>query len=65
MNGGREKAMKKMIAVIALAIAVILTAPLAEVQAAKMRRIGILVTRTKPNANDKAFMQGLRDLGWV
>ena len=57
--------MKKIIAVFALALIVLVSFPPAHAQAGKMRRIGFLLTRAKPNANDKVFIQALRDLGWV
>ncbi len=34
-------------------------------QAGKMPRIGYLGPRARPIAGDKAFLQGLRDLGWI
>ncbi len=34
-------------------------------QAGKMPRIGYLHFRAGPIATDEAFLQGLRDLGWI
>ncbi len=34
-------------------------------QAGMMPRIGYLNNKTDPNARDEAFLQGLRDLGWI
>ena len=34
-------------------------------QAGMMPRIGYLNNKTGPNARDEAFLQGLRDLGWI
>jgi putative ABC transport system substrate-binding protein len=34
-------------------------------QTAKMPRIGYLTLRASPTAEDEAFKQGLRDLGWM
>ncbi len=34
-------------------------------QAGKMARIGYLHFRAGPTANDEAFLQSLRDLGWI
>jgi putative ABC transport system substrate-binding protein len=34
-------------------------------QAANMPRIGYLHFHARPLAADKAFVQGLRDLGWI
>lgn len=37
----------------------------AQQPAGKMARIGVLRHHAGPNASDEAFVQGLRDLGWV
>ncbi len=56
--------MRKMIAIFALALAVLVSAPLASAQKGKkIPRIGLLSTPT-PNL-DNAFLQGLRGLGYV
>ena len=34
-------------------------------QTAKVPRIGYLALRASPTAEDEAFKQGLRDLGWI
>ena len=58
--------MKKIIAVFALALTVLVSVPLAEAQKpGQVYRIGFLVNRASLSASDKAFKKGLRDLGWV
>ena len=59
--------MKKMPAVFALALAVMVSVPPTEAQAGKMRRIGLLTPRSPLDSAPwyEAFRQGLRKLGWV
>ncbi len=58
--------MKKMFAVFAMALAVLVYAPLAHAQkSGKVYRIGYLRGAAGPGLRDEAFRQGLRDLGWV
>ncbi len=59
--------MKKIIAVFVLALAVLVSVHPAEVQAAEMRRIGLLTPRSPSDSAPwyEAFRQGLRKLGWV
>ncbi len=68
MEGGREKTMKKMIAVFALVLAVLVSLHPAHAQKGKVWRIGFLTTGS-PVRTFKlrmiAFRQGLRKLGYV
>jgi putative ABC transport system substrate-binding protein len=57
----REKNMKKMIAVFALALAVLVFAPQAHAPKGKVWRIGYLT----PSTVFSTFRQGLRELGYV
>jgi putative ABC transport system substrate-binding protein len=58
--------MKKIIAVFALALAVLVFAPQAHAQKGeKIPRIGMNTTSRVIDFTDKAFLQGLRDLGYV
>ncbi len=57
-----ENTVRKMVAVIALALAVLISAPLAHAQKGKrIPRIGLHSIRRF----DDAFLKGLRDLGYV
>ena len=58
--------MKKKIAVFALALAVLVSAPLAHAQKpGKVYRIGYLHFRPGPTAYERAFLKSLRGLGWA
>lgn len=48
-----------------LALGLIVASPPVEAQESKVYRIGYLVPRTALKPRDKAFLQGLRDLGYV
>ncbi len=67
MEGGREKTMKKIIAVFALALAVLASVSLVGAQQGKVYRIGFLaVGQTRIYTSYlAAFRQGLRELGYV
>ncbi|MDH3445825.1 MAG: ABC transporter substrate-binding protein, partial [Deltaproteobacteria bacterium] len=58
--------MRAKLFLITLAVLVLSFIHPAEAQQPKtMPRIGYLHFRSAPNANDEAFVQGLRDLGWI
>ena len=58
--------MNKKIAVFLVAALVLAPVPTAKAQQTKkLPRIGYLTLRTGPTENDEAFLQGLRDLGYI
>ena len=58
--------MREKIAVYVMALALLASAcPAGAQQAEKVARIGYLNLRASPDEQDKAFLQGLRDLGYV
>ena len=61
--------MRKIIAVITLALAVLVSAPLADAQAGKVYRVGYLTRATTKRADRRkhmaAFRRGLKELGYV
>lgn len=56
---------KKTFSVIVCAFYLLLALQAEAQQAKKMVRIGYLSLAAKPSPRDEAFVQGLRDLGWV
>jgi putative ABC transport system substrate-binding protein len=60
-----ENTMNEMVSVFALALAVLVSAPMAHAQKGKVCRIGYLRGAAGPESRDEAFRQGLRDLGWI
>ncbi|HEY7218679.1 MAG TPA: ABC transporter substrate-binding protein [Candidatus Binatia bacterium] len=61
--GNSDKA--KIIALVLCAMLLALCVPAQAQQTAKIPRIGYLALRTSPTDNDEAFLQGLRDLGYI
>jgi putative tryptophan/tyrosine transport system substrate-binding protein len=60
---GRAKARAAFVAICALLFA--LSHPVEAQEPKKIPRIGFLTLQSKPNASEEAFMQGLRDLGYI